>query len=339
MAALASARADSPVSDVHFHYACHSAGMAAGVIGMNVEALTMNVISMLLAPGALGVINKTKAWFGGRKGAPLLQPYYDLSKLLQKGNVYSKTSTWIFKAEPVIILAATLIGISIVPIAGSSLLSFPGDFFFLAGLLALIRFTMVVAALDTGSSFEGMGASREILISVLAEPALFLLFAALLVANSAGSSITEILNPDFVSVWAGGNGPALALVCAGLFLLLLAENARIPVDDPDTHLELTMVHEVMILDSSGCDLAYLSYAYALKLWIFGSLIVGIILPFHSGNIVFAFAAYAAGMAAIFLLVGVVESTRARLKLLYLPSMLVFASIIGVLSVTLTLVVK
>lgn len=307
---------------------------------MSAEALIFNVLALLLAPVMLGIIIKTKAWFGGRRGAPLFQPYYDLVKLLQKGNVYSSTSTWIFRACPLIALSSALFGITIVPIAnGPALMSFPGDVFLLAGLLALIRFAMVIAALDTGSSFEAMGASREMSISAMAEPALFLMFAALLVTSGGGPSLTEILNSDLASLWSGGNGPTLALVCVGLFVLLLAENARIPVDDPDTHLELTMIHEVMILDNSGCDLAYLQYAYTLKLWIFASLIVGIILPFHTASPVFAFAIYFAGMLALALLVGIVESSVARLKLLHLPNMLAVASVIGVLSVTLALMVR
>lgn len=306
---------------------------------MNTDALIFNAVSFLAAPAMFGVINKTKAWFGGRKGAPVLQPYFDIIKLLKKGSVYSVTSTWIFRAGPVVIMAAAVCSIMLIPAAHQpALISFSGDLFFLAGLFALMKFAMVIAALDTGSSFEGMGASREVLLSVLAEPALFLLFGALLLLTG-GSSISEILNSNLDSIWASGNGATLAVICAGLFLLLLAENSRIPVDDPDTHLELTMIHEVMLLDSSGPDLAYLQYASALKLWIFASLIVSIVVPFQTINPISWFIVYLAGILAVSLVIGVAESSMARLKLIHLPNMMIIASFTGVMSIVLALALR
>ncbi len=306
---------------------------------MNTDALLFNSISYLAAPAVFGIINKTKAWFGGRKGAPVLQPYFDIAKLLKKGIVYSVTSTWIFRAGPVFILAAAAFSLMLIPVAHvPSAISFSGDLFLLAGLFALMKFVAVIAALDTGSSFEGMGASREMLLSVLAEPALFLLFGALLLLTG-GTSISEILNSNLTSLWASGNGATLAVICAGLFLLLLAENSRIPVDDPDTHLELTMIHEVMILDSSGPDLAYLQYAAALKLWVFASLIVSIVMPFHTANHLLSFIFYFAGISAVALVIGAAESSMARLKLTHLPNMMIFASLTGVMSIALALALR
>ena len=169
-----------------------------------------------------------------------------------------------------------------VPLGGvPSLISFPGDFLLVAYLLGVGRFFTVTAALDTGSSFEGMGASREAFYSALAEPALLLGLAAI-VAQSHALSLSTMMAAVTPGVLASSAGSAFLLVAAAMLIVLLAENARIPVDDPNTHLELTMIHEVMVLDHSGPDLAMIHYAAALKLWVFGALLVGILVPVRSG---------------------------------------------------------
>src|SRR3972149_2694972 len=194
-----------------------------------------------------------------------------------------------------------------VPLGGlPALISFPGDLVLFAYLLGLMRFFMVIAALDTGSSFEGMGASREVQFSALAEPALVLGLAA--VARQTGSlSLSAMYSAISVDLWRAA-GPGLALVAAALGVVFLAENARIPVDDPNTHLELTMIHEVMVLDHSGPDFAYILYSAALKLWVMSALLVGVIVPLRSGNVWLDGAASVAGMAAIAVLVGMIESS-------------------------------
>ncbi len=306
---------------------------------MSAVTIVYQIAGFVLAPLMLGVINRTKAAFAGRNGAPLLQPYYDLWKLLQKGAVYSSTTTWLFRAGPVIGLAAVSTAMLLVPTGKSaSLISFPGDLMAFAGLLGLMRFVTVVAALDTGSSFEGMGASREVMLSAIAEPALFLGLAVLAMVSDS-LSLTGMLDTGFSSSWGGATGPALALVAAALFLVLLAENSRIPVDDPNTHLELTMVHEVMVLDHSGPDFAFILYAAALKLWLFATLLVGILLPVHTGNAVADGAVYVIGMAIVAVAVGVVESSVARLRMVQAPHLLVGAGILSGLGVALALVVR
>jgi formate hydrogenlyase subunit 4 len=302
---------------------------------MNVLSLIHPVLALLVAPFLLGVINRIKAFFAGRTGPPLLQAYYDLSKLLAKGAVYGKTTTWVFKAGPVVGLASVLVALSIVPFADiPALLNFGGDLLLLAYALGLMRFFTVAAALDTGSAFEGMGASREVQFSALAEPSLLLGLAA--IARKTGSfSLSSMLPGLTPQVWATA-GPALAMIAVALFAILLAENARIPVDDPNTHLELTMIHEVMVLDHSGPDFALILYSAALKLWVMSALLIGIILPLRSGNLWLDIPAALAGMILIAILIGVIESIMARLRLLRVPQLLVGAGVISVIGLILIL---
>ena len=293
------------------------------------------LLGLVAAPFLLGVIHRTKAFFAGRRGPPLGQAYYDLGKLLRKGAVYSRTTSWIFRAAPSIGLASATIVMALTPVAGAAApLSFAGDLFLFAYGLGLMRFFTVAAALDTGSSFEGMGASREVHFSALAEPALILGIVSL--ARVTGSlSLSGIFAGITPAAWAGA-GPALPLVAVALLIVFLAENARIPVDDPNTHLELTMIHEVMVLDYGGVDLAFILYAAALKLWVLGALIVNIFLPLSGLTGVPALAAFLGGMIALAALVGVIESAMARLRLLQVPHLLVGAGAIAALAFALIL---
>ncbi len=208
------------------------------------------LLALVSAPLLLGVINKTKALFAGRRGQPVLQAYSDLWKLLHKGAVYSRTTTWVFRAGPVVGLACVLVAAALTPFGGApALMGFSGDLLLLVYLFGVMRFFTVLAALDTGSAFEGMGASREVQFSALAEPAFLLGLAA--VAHVTGSFSLSTMFPALDATDWSQAGPALLLVAAALFIVFLAENSRIPVDDPDTHLELTMIHEVMVLDHGG----------------------------------------------------------------------------------------
>ncbi|MDL2316291.1 NADH-quinone oxidoreductase subunit H [Desulfovibrio sp. OttesenSCG-928-A18] len=304
------------------------------------------LLSVLLAPLLNGVINRVKAIVAGRKGRPLLQLYYDLFKLMHKNPVYSHTSTWFFRAAPAAGLAATIFALCILPFGPfAALCSFPGDFLLLAGLFALVRFSLILAALDTGSAFEGMGAAREAMFSALAEP--ILLLSLVVLAYHAGdyslSNMIGCLHPD---LWAA-NRPFFVMIAIAFFLLLLPENCRIPVDDPNTHLELTMIHEVMILDHSGPDLAFLEYAASLKLWIFCMLISGVLMPssltallaesppvdggpvIAFGDIVLATLHTLLPVFGIAVLVGLVESLMARLRLERVPQVLTLAACFAV----------
>lgn len=294
------------------------------------------ILAVLLAPLLLGIINRTKALFAGRRGQPLLQAYYDLWKLLHKGAVYSRTTSWVFRASPIVGLAAVLTALLLVPLAETpAVLSFRGDLVLFAYLLGLMRFATVLGALDTGSSFEGMGASREVWISALAEPALLLALATL--ARVTGAlSLSDIFAGLSGSHWLA-IGPILALVLAALIIVALAENARIPVDDPTTHLELTMVHEVMVLDHGGPDFAYILYGAALKLWVLGALVVNTLWPLDARHPALGIVLGLVGMAGFGVLVGIVESAMARLRLPLVPQLLVGAGALAF--VALILVVR
>jgi formate hydrogenlyase subunit 4 len=288
------------------------------------------LVALLAAPLLLGAIQRVKAVLAGRRGAPLLQPYHDLAKLLRKGAVYSRTTSWIFRAGPIVGLAATLAALTLVP-AGPipALLTFEGDALLLAALLGLARFMTIAAALDTGSSFEGMGASREALVSALAEPALLIGVAAMARETNA-ASLSGLVAGATPALWER-SGAALALVAVAFLIVLLAENARIPVDDPATHLELTMIHEVMILDHGGPDLAFILYGSALKLWILGAVLVGLVVPVRSGRLPVDAAAFGSGMLALAAVVGLVESVMARLRLVRVPQLLTGAAALALLA--------
>lgn len=296
----------------------------------------INFVSALaFAPLLPGVINKTKAFFAGRKGQPLLQAYHDLWKLVHKGAVYSRTTTWVFRAGPVIGLACAVAASAIVPFGGvRGLVGFPCDLILLAYLFGVMRFFTVLAALDTGSSFEGMGASREVQFSALAEPALLLGLAA--VARVTGLFSLSDMFPA-LSISANAHvGPVMGLIASALLIVFLAENARIPVDDPNTHLELTMIHEVMVLDHSGPDFAFILYGAALKLWVLGSLIVSVAAPVRTRNAGLDIAIAWGLMLCLSVLVGAIESSMARLRLVRVPRLLVGAVVLAGLAFVLLL---
>lgn len=297
------------------------------------DLVTHVAITLLLPPLLLGVIVKVKALVAGRVGAPLLQVYFDVWKLMRKGSVFSATTTWVFKAGPVVSLATVLVALALLPLGSHAApIAFGGDAILLAYLLALGRFFTIAAALDTGSSFEGMGGAREAAFSALAEPGLFM--GLMVLARRAGSaSLSAMLGDGLLSTWAQTRG-ALVLVVASFFVVLLAENSRIPVDDPNTHLELTMVHEVMVLDHGGPAFGMILYASALKLFLFGALVARLLVPISTGNSWGDWGVFVAAMVGIAVAIGVVESVMARLRLLHVPRLLVAASLLSVFGIIL-----
>ncbi len=300
---------------------------------MNTAGLIDILLAVALAPLLPGVINKVKAFFAGRQGPPLLQPYYDLWRLLGKGAVYSRTTSWVFRMAPAAGLAAVMVAAMIAPVGGNrSLLGFEGDLFLFAYLLGLMRFLTVIGALDTGSSFEGMGASREVQFSALAEPVLILALAAL-VRQTGHLSLSSIYAAVSPGTWLTA-GPTLAMIIGAMLVVFLVENARIPIDDPNTHLELTMIHEVMVLDNSGPDFAFVLYGASLKLWVLGSLLVGLAMPLRSGYFAVNAVVHTAGLLVLAVVVGIIESTMARLRLLRVPQLLVAAGALAVFAVML-----
>jgi formate hydrogenlyase subunit 4 len=287
-----------------------------------IRHLAHQLLLVLLPPLLPGAINRTKAWFAGRTGPPLLQGYYDLARLLRKEMVLSGTTSWIFRAGPAAALAATLLAGLLLPLGPlPALFSFSGDLVLFATLLGAARFATTAAALDTGSAFEGMGVSREITFACLTEPAIFL--ALLVLARLSGSLSLGPMLGSAAAAGAVGAAP-LAMIAIGLFVVLLAETSRIPVDDPATHLELTMIHEVMVLDHSGPLLGAVHHGAALKLMVLGSLWLQIALPFRAGPAWLDGLLIVAELLALAVAVGVVESVMARLRMRQVPYLLMGA---------------
>jgi formate hydrogenlyase subunit 4 len=292
-----------------------------------VDFLIHILLIILLPPLLFGVINRTKAAFAGRTGAPLLQPYYDLYRLLRKGTVFSRTTTWVFRAGPLVTLAVTLTAALLIPLGNHAPpLSFNGDMILFVYLLALGRFFTTAAALDTGSSFEGMGAAREVTFSCLAEPVICI--ALLVLSRLSGSlSLSGMLTYSSATLWMT-SGAALVLLVTGLFFVLLSENCRIPFDDPNTHLELTMIHEVMVLDHSGPAFGLILYGATLKLFILGTLFLHVLLPLRAADPLLDWLIFIISMVLLAVVIGTVESCMARYRLVRVPQMLLAASVLS-----------
>jgi formate hydrogenlyase subunit 4 len=293
------------------------------------------VVVMLLAPLLIGVINRTKSLMGGRQGPPLFQLYYDIAKLLQKRTVLSETTTWIFLAGPVISVATSLVAMLFLPFGNrTSVISFTGDMLLFIYLFALARFFVATAAMDTGSSFEGMGASREVTFSALAEPALLLGLLAL--ARVSGSlNLSDMLAVESSGLWKKASASAVLIVISW-FIVLIAENSRVPVDDPNTHLELTMIHEVMVLDHGGPAFGLIQYGASLKLSIFCALLASLILPLASQQPLLHSLLIVAGILSIGIIIGLVESIMARLRLVRIPQLLITSMLLAAFAVVLLL---
>jgi formate hydrogenlyase subunit 4 len=271
---------------------------------------------LLLAPLLPGIINRVKAWVAGRRGPPVLQLYYDLARLWRKSVVMSNLASPAFIMLPAVSWVALLGAAMLVPLgpAGAGL-SFRGDVLLMLYLLALSRFCTAWAAMETGSAFEGMGAAREVSYAVLAEAAMIAAILSLSVQTGSVSLVTML---------APTAGAGIFLLAAGLFIVLLAENCRVPFDDPNTHLELTMIHEVMVLDHSGPPLAAILHGAAMKLLLFAVLLVQAVVPLTGLPPLAAAALLAGGVLVVTLGVGMVESLLARLAFKQVPLLLTAA---------------
>ena len=302
------------------------------------ETIIHNAVHVLLALGLppllLGVIAKTKALFAGRVGPPLLQPYYDLIKLFRKGSVFSTTTTWVFRAGPVVGLVTAGIAVLLVPLANSAApISFTGDLILLAYLLGLGRFFTASAALDTGSAFEGMGAAREVTFACLAEPAFFL--GLLVLAKLSGSlQLAGMLGGSLASHWTTA-GASLALVLLSWFIVLLAENSRIPFDDPE-HPPGTdhdpRGHGPRPQRAGLRDDPLRGGAQVVRLRCAGRPPGLPLVDRHSAG--WTGQSSSAEMLVVAVAVGVVESTMARLRLTHVPVLLVAACLLSAFGVIL-----
>jgi formate hydrogenlyase subunit 4 len=280
------------------------------------ETILRLALWLLAAPLLPGIINKVKAWVAGRRGPPVLQLYYDLARLWKKGVVMSTLASPGFIVGPAVAWVA-LVGASLLMPLGAAggALSFRGDVLLLVYLLALARFCTAWAALETGSAFEGMGAAREVSYAVLSEVALITAVLSLSV-QTGNVTLTDMLA---LSVGSGA-----VLLAAGLFAVLLAENCRVPFDDPNTHLELTMVHEAMILDHSGPPLAAILHGASLKLLLFAVLLSQVVLPLGQMAPFAAAAALAGTVLGVTVAIGLVESLTARVAFRRVPLLLTAA---------------
>jgi formate hydrogenlyase subunit 4 len=271
---------------------------------------------VLLAPLLPGIINKVKAWVAGRRGPPVLQLYYDLARLWRKSVVLSTLASPGFVFGPAIAWVAVAGAALLLPVGpAGGVVSFRGDMLVLIYLLALARFCTAWAALETGSAFEGMGAAREVSYAVLAEAAIIAALLSLCIQTGSTSLVT-MLSPSA--------GAGAVLLAAGLFTVLLAENCRVPFDDPNTHLELTMIHEVMVLDHSGPPFAVILHGAALKLLLFALLLTEAVLPVGHLTPLAATGALIGGVFAVTVGVGLVESLLARFAFRRVPLLLTTA---------------
>jgi formate hydrogenlyase subunit 4 len=291
---------------------------------MNLTGIILIVIAGLLFPGVIGIV---KAKVVGRKGPGILQPTLDMIRLFRKGSVYSSASSFIFQIAPIIYFATIFCSLLFLPFFNKKgLLSFDGDFIVFAYMLALGKFMMILAALDTGSSFSGMGANREALYSMIVEPAFFILLGSLALISNHISFYSLYNDLHF------GSNLALLVAIVGAYLLIqiaMVENSRIPVDDPRTHLELTMIHEVMVLDYSGFDLGLIQFANGIKFAIYGALVANFLfasfIPLYIQIPGFITVEFVVAVA-----VGFLESFRARNKMAKNPQWIVSLSAIAVL---------
>lgn len=301
------------------------------------SSLIFHLILLLIgAPFLAGIIARTKAVIAGRRGQPVLQLYYDIWKLLQKGMVLSSTTTWVFRAGPVVGIAVPVLGAMLIPFGPAAApVSFAGDMILFVYLLALARFFTVLAALDTGSSFEGMGAAREVTFAILVEPTIFVCF--IILARIAQDFSLNSMFGHFSPAAQAHPAASISLVIIAfcLFIVLLAENCRIPFDDPNTHLELTMIHEVMVLDHSGPDLGLIFYGAAMKLMLFGILVLDLILP-DTGNILADIVVFLCGLPVLAVFIGIVESAMARLRLIRVPQLLIGTTLLSFFALILLL---
>ena len=286
-------------------------------------SLTHLAFALVLPIVLVGVVNRTKSWWAGRKGPRIFQSGSDLWRLLGKRPVISTTASPLFRTGAYAVLVACLLAASMAPMLGQfAPLQFEHDFIVFAYTLGLARIVMTISAMDVGSAFEGMGAAREASFSSYAEPALFLLIGAASVATGMSSFADLIghLHATPYFAW------LVAPLVIALFILLQAEAARVPVDDPLTHLELTMIHEVMILDHSGPELAAMQYAAAVKMTLYAGLIAAVLNPLDPTTAPLACVLVSLLlMLGVTLVVGCIESLTARLPMRWVPNYLLAAS--------------
>ncbi len=301
-----------------------------------IAELLQTVLLISIAPLVTGIIRKVKAHLQSRTGPSVLQPYRDLRKLLSKSSVVSHDASWMFTLTPYVCISAVVIAALLVPVLYARTFGFVGDLIVLIYLLAMMRFFMALAALDTGSAFGGMGSSREMYISSIVEPTMLLsIFAMALVAGT--TSLGDIAGGIVSSSWDRGV-PTLLLAAAAFFIATLAENARVPFDNPATHLELTMVHEAMLLEYSGKQLALMEMSSMTKLVLFLAIISSVFFPWGIAtdlgplSLTAGLLAFLLKVLLLAVIIALIESATAKMRLFRLPNILTVAFILALLAV-------
>lgn len=311
-----------------------------------IRALALQTLQMLLvllvAPALIGFTRKVKARLVRRQGPPILQPYRDLARLLRKEVVLAHNASWLFRVTPYLIFAATWVAAALVPTFATGLLfGWSGDLIAIIALLGSARFFLALAGMDVGTSFGGIGSSREVMIASLAEPAMLtIVFSLALIAGSTALSTMA----DFMASPAVGLRVSLGLALFALLIVAIAENGRIPVDNPATHLELTMVHEAMVLEYSGRHLALIELATALKLLLYISLIACLFLPWGAAQPADGATTTAIGVGSYLIkltiggmLLAIFETAIAKMRVFRVPEFLGAALMLGLLATLLRFV--
>ncbi len=300
--------------------------------------LAQATLALLVAPALVGVIRVTKARLQNRQGPPMWQPYYEIRKLFAKEVVVSSNASWLFRAAPYVIFASAVAVTFVVPLVSLPLPFDPlGDLLVVVYLMLLGTFFLALAGLDPGSPFGGMGSSREMTVAALAEPTIAVAIFAL--ASGAGSTNLGRIASRIVESPSAVLTPGHAMAFASLFIVMLAETSRLPVDNPATHLELTMIHEAMVLEYSGRHLALIEWASALKLLVFFSLLANLFVPWgiatggHPARLLLGAAALVVKLLALALAVAVLETRVAKLRLFRVPELLTASFVLALLAVT------
>ena len=287
------------------------------------------IVILSLAPLFAGMVNKLKAIFTGRIGAPVYQPYYELRRLFKKETINAESSSFISRVSPLINLVSLVIAAAMLPVGyWKPLISFNGDIILFAYILGLARFFQILAAMDIGSSFEGMGASREATFALFAEPIFFFTIGSISFISGFTSlyGIYHSIQLNNISY------EVFIVICTiSIFMLAVTECSRMPVDDPNTHLELTMIHEVMILDNSGIDLFLYQYSGYIKLFIYAIIEISLFYPFSKQSYLLGMIIFVTGNIVLTLALSVVETITSRYKMKNIPQYLLFATAIGILN--------
>jgi len=301
-----------------------------------IKSIILWALAILLAPFFSAVILKVKAFFGGKKGPPLLINYYTLIKLFKKGSVYSTSTTFLFKLGPMVSLCTAVTALMFLPIAGQQpVFSFNGDVIFILYLLGLGRFFTIIAAMDTASPFEGMGAAREAYFPIICEATMFMILILFYMLTGDLRLAAYFSGGQPLALWQAAGSPLLFVVIS-FFIILLTENSRVPVDDPATHLELTMIHEVMVLDHSGPDFGLIELGSFCKLFFYSTIVASLILPLKLDHFAANIGLFSAALIIVYTAAGIMESVMARYRMDRVPKFILTSFALAFFATIITL---